>query len=707
MAESMSDPDDELARFENARNLGADPLEALAAALTQGKIPTLEDALGLQGKTLRGYRLVRLLGIGGMGATYEGITGDGRKVAIKVVDALTASGRQRFANECRVLRMLSHEAIVSYVDDHLLEDGRGLLVMQYVAGLDFESVLADRGEDLTLDSRLEMLARIADALHHAHSQGVVHRDVKPQNILVNENNEALLIDFGLSRDLFEDRAWTRSGAVLGTLGYMAPEQVRGEDERIGPATDVFALGLVLYRALLGADLREDPADVLAHGKQPFLLPKGAQSLPVDLQAILYRSLDPDPRRRYPSSAGLAADLRAVVSGGRVLARRPCRLARWWRRHGGRSWLVGSGTLIAGAVLVTVIGQSIEPHRLSVTAINTPGILTLDGVHTLNVPFEDLPVTPGPHKLRYEGFGLVPLEHEFSVDRRHMHLNLLTCSLRSSSMPVFDREPKTPDPTRSWGFLHWNRILVPATRTLNGENLDPDAEWLALAAGTYVLSTRSASGAHESLSLEVRSGWMHDVTLIGELHAVPGSFRRTLQSVVSPLPRELELVLEDGVIPIVGTFDIAPSDQNTRFDRGKFTKCDTYLSPALAGMWLTAELRVRFPEPMRSITIRTRSEIVGNTGKLEVATRCDLEDWVPAPLTQSPDLASKAATLAIAPERTQRGVLVFAIRGRMKVEAASRREGHVLFLAGSINGSRAYGDDPPQPAFAIVADPGPR
>ena len=106
-----------------------------------------------------------------------------------------------------------------------------------------------------------MVATVADALDHAHEAGVVHRDVKPANILLSRDLDPILIDFGLGRDLFQDHSLTRSGAVMGTLSYMAPEQLQGRGKIDGRA-DIFALGLVLYRALTGKELRADVSDVI-------------------------------------------------------------------------------------------------------------------------------------------------------------------------------------------------------------------------------------------------------------------------------------------------------------------------------------------------------------------------------------------------------------------------------------------------------------
>ena len=275
--------------------VGADPMAALADLLS-GRSTDEHVLLGMQGETLGGYRLVAVIGRGGMGVTWLGRDASGGEAAVKVVTGLNGAAGERFDNECRILKSLQHEGIVRYLGHGVLGDGRGYLLMEHVHGVDLEVLLEDvvqveprtEAAAMLLEGHevrgplvlqqgsyqrriLRLLATVADALHHAHQQGIVHRDLKPANVLVSAALEPTLIDFGLSRDAMQKVSLSRSGQALGTLAYMAPEQMGRDPGNVGPRTDVFALGLMLYRATTGADLRSDMHDLFRRAGQPFLL----------------------------------------------------------------------------------------------------------------------------------------------------------------------------------------------------------------------------------------------------------------------------------------------------------------------------------------------------------------------------------------------------------------------------------------------------
>ena len=261
-----------------------------------------------------------------MGVTYAGESADGDLVAVKLVADLQTASRDRFEQECRLLQSFNHPHIVHYRHHEVLPDGTGALVMEHIQGIDLEQLLVLLSSDdprasdhsvvqnllqdvetrapLWLSPRyrrrmLRLLADVAAGLHAAHERGVVHRDVKPANILVRSDLSPVVIDFGLARDGQNRVSFTRSGAALGTLSYMAPEQLGRDASGVDRRTDVYALGLVLYRAMTGSDLRNDVDAVLLSGKRSFLLDaKVSRSLPIDVQAILYRCLDPQIGRAH-------------------------------------------------------------------------------------------------------------------------------------------------------------------------------------------------------------------------------------------------------------------------------------------------------------------------------------------------------------------------------------------------------------------------
>jgi serine/threonine protein kinase len=192
------------------------------------------------------YALGAPLGSGGMADVYEAVdrtTGDG--VAVKVVRGVEPSMRKRIEAEARALERLDHPALVALRDvgEH---DGAPFLVLDLVRGRCLADVLGDG--PLGVERSVEIVAPVAEGLAHAHDLGIVHRDVKPANVLVDEDGRAHLADFGIAR-IADLTGLTRTGQVIGSASYLAPEQLRGDE--VGPPADVFALGLVLLECITG------------------------------------------------------------------------------------------------------------------------------------------------------------------------------------------------------------------------------------------------------------------------------------------------------------------------------------------------------------------------------------------------------------------------------------------------------------------------
>ena len=268
------------------------------------------------------YEVLRTVGRGGMAVVYEARDPAlGRTVALKVLsDGADPRLVERLHREANAVARLRHPNIVA-----VHEVGERFIAMDFVAG----STLADARRHMTTRRRIEALATVARAVAFAHDNGVVHRDLKPQNVLVEAATGAVfLTDFGLARVVNAD-ALTRSGATVGTPFYMAPEQVRGDREAIRPATDVWALGVMLYELLTErlpfagvapaeiyrAILEEDP-------------PRPGRS---GLETVALRALEKEPLRRYPTAAAFADELDRWLRGAAVLARPTPVLSRSWRR----------------------------------------------------------------------------------------------------------------------------------------------------------------------------------------------------------------------------------------------------------------------------------------------------------------------------------------------------------------------------------------
>jgi WD40 repeat protein/predicted Ser/Thr protein kinase len=330
-----------------------EPLVGAAPSHPAGE-PPLPSHLGR-------YRLIRLLGEGGMGAVYEAEQDSPRRtVALKVVRPGVASSAllKRFRHESQILGQLHHPGIAQVYEAGLADDGQPFFAMEFIRGLPLDEYA--RLRSLTLRDRLDLVARVCDAVQHAHDQGVIHRDLKPVNILVEETGQPKVLDFGVARathaDLVTGAGLTQTGQLLGTPNYMSPEQVTGDPAAIDHRADVYALGVILFELaahrrpyqLENRPLAETARLILE--EDPPRLGSLNPELRGDVETIVAKALEKDRARRYPSAADLAADLRRWLAHEPILARPTSalyQLRKFARRHRG---LVG-GVLATGVALV--------------------------------------------------------------------------------------------------------------------------------------------------------------------------------------------------------------------------------------------------------------------------------------------------------------------------------------------------------------------
>jgi tetratricopeptide (TPR) repeat protein len=320
------------------------------------------------------YEIVRLIGSGGMGSVYEASDPTlGRRVALKLMSGLGSGGRsalRRFEYESKVLASLSHAGIAQVYEAGAWSapDGRSIpfFAMELVEGGRSLTRFADESK-ATLRARVELFAAVCEAVHHGHARGVIHRDLKPDNILVDAQGRVKVIDFGVARVLGGDETVrTRAGDIIGSLRYMSPEQCAGET--VDVRSDVYSLGVVLYELLTGKlpyacdetsvagairTIREEnaarPSEVLA-------------ALRGDLETIVLKALDKEPARRYQSSHEIGEEMRRWLAGEPILARPQTALYHvrmLVRRH---KALVGAVVAVVAALAVGVVGTSIGLHR---------------------------------------------------------------------------------------------------------------------------------------------------------------------------------------------------------------------------------------------------------------------------------------------------------------------------------------------------------
>ncbi len=300
------------------------------------------------------FEIERELGRGGMGVVYLARQRSlNRRVAIKV---LRPSGRDssslllRFRDEAQHLARLRHPHIVS-IHEVGEADGEPFFTMDYIEGEPLSAEIA-RGA-MSPTRAVSLIKQVAAAIQHAHQQGIVHRDLKPANVLIDSTGHVFVTDFGLARNLSSDSNLTQSNEMLGTPQYMSPEQARGQTDMIGEATDIHALGLLLFEMLTSrpAYTALSPADVLVKllNDEPPSLRASDRRIPRDLETICLKTLQKKPSGRYANVSALLEDLRRFENGEPLIARRTSpwmRSMRWAARH----WRIATAIIVTAAIM---------------------------------------------------------------------------------------------------------------------------------------------------------------------------------------------------------------------------------------------------------------------------------------------------------------------------------------------------------------------
>jgi predicted Ser/Thr protein kinase len=314
------------------------------------------------------YELIDVLGRGGMAVVYlaRQISLD-RLVALKTVSAMLGAdshGRERFRREARAVAQLEHPGIVS-IHDIGTSAGSMYYTMDYIAGSDLGKAMRERA--IPFREAASLVRKVAEAVEHAHQRGVLHRDLKPGNILLDEANEPHVTDFGIALELEAAAGLTLTGDVLGTPPYMAPEALAGGHSKSGPASEVYALGAILFHLLTGrTPFTGTSASEILHlvlttaPPSPRLL---NPAIPRDLETICLKCLEKSPESRYASAGELAEDLRRFLGGEEIRARpivAPVRFARWARRRPAPAALLA--LLVLSALGATFAAVALERSR---------------------------------------------------------------------------------------------------------------------------------------------------------------------------------------------------------------------------------------------------------------------------------------------------------------------------------------------------------
>lgn len=312
------------------------------------------------------YTLVRELGRGGMAVVYLARHARlGRFVALKVIRSGEFAGTdeiQRFKAEAAAAAQLDHPGIVP-VFEASTHRGQHFLTMAYVEGESLWHRIKER--PLEPNDAARLIRSVAEAIQHAHERGVVHRDLKPQNIMLTADGQPRVTDFGLAKSTTSDARLTATGDVLGTPGFMPPEQASGLVDQIGPAADIYSLGATLYCVVTGrppfqaANLWDTLRLVCDQDPVP---PRALNpTISRDLETICLKCLRKVPLLRYATAAELAADLERFLTGKPILARPTGNLERGWRWCR-RNPLVAGLSAVAVALLITITAVSTWAYR---------------------------------------------------------------------------------------------------------------------------------------------------------------------------------------------------------------------------------------------------------------------------------------------------------------------------------------------------------
>ncbi|MFO0836422.1 MAG: protein kinase [Phycisphaerales bacterium] len=381
-----------LAQAADATEFLEEPAVKVKDALSAAEDAHDRPLESMVGESVGRYRVVRLIASGGMGVVYEAQQEHPRRtVALKLIRPGLASNSvvRRFEQEAQVLAILQHPGIAQVYEAGVAETRFGrqpFFAMEYVAG---EALTAHaRRHGLSTRAKLELIARVCDALQHAHHKGVIHRDLKPSNILVVEDDASTaggtrggtgtslmrggqpkILDFGVaratSRDAGVSTLGTHAGQLVGTISYMSPEQLAGDPDAVDTRSDVYSLGVVLYELLTGTLPHDVQGKALAEAARIVaeMPPKAMTGVTrvdhADVSTIVSTAMERDKSRRYQSAADLAADIRRYL-GDQPIVARPASALYQFRKFAQRNRaLVGAAALL----LVTLLGGLIVSSTL--------------------------------------------------------------------------------------------------------------------------------------------------------------------------------------------------------------------------------------------------------------------------------------------------------------------------------------------------------
>jgi len=337
------------------------------APLAPGESPADAPAIGTNIRYFGDYELLEEIARGGMGVVYKArqVTLN-RIVALKMILAGQLAGEedvQRFHAEAEAAAGLDHPGIVPIfeVGEH---EGQHYFSMGFVEGSSLSAKVADG--PLPPKEAAEYTKKVAEAVAFAHEQGVIHRDLKPANVLLDANDEPRVTDFGLAKKVEGDSGLTATGQILGTPGYMPPEQAAGKLDEVTETADVYSLGAILYNLLTARPpfQADNPLDTLMQvlEQEPVAPQRLNTKVDLDLQTIALKCLEKEPRRRYGSAQELVDELDRFLKGEPILARPISQTARAWRWCKRKPVVAGLCATVAALVLFVAVASPLVAIR---------------------------------------------------------------------------------------------------------------------------------------------------------------------------------------------------------------------------------------------------------------------------------------------------------------------------------------------------------